>query len=357
MATLQNYKDCFKSKLAEAARIINGHITDGVPDGELISVIRALRYMNPEHLQADYNDLLTNAVYLIKYYAYAAEYAVMFNSVINREMDAKRDSEEYIRRISPVTFGCGSFNSTWSLGFDFACRKDFNPRFNYSVPEVDTGVDLARWPLTFDMSQYPGHISTVLAQTDIVSYISEHLNGDVNLLSFNKILNELPDHAVDGIVDALRRRAEEGLFSGGVYYLCISHSKSEYDGKDGVKAIAGRLADAVNVNNEFDVDDTVPECFYGNRFSSNRLAKMKVIDPQTSTKCYCFNSSANDKYLPVSCLFDGAFEVTGEVSDLINVLDEYVQAHMPGDEFRVIRTTSQIRLQVIRLTRRTGGDI
>jgi hypothetical protein len=348
--------------MEDAVRIINSHINNGVPDDELLNVIQALKYMDPEHLQADYGDELTNSVYMVKYgAAYALEYAVMYDAVFNREKAAQYNHQKYISNIKPVTFGCGSFISTWSLGFIYADKSEHCNRFNFIAPDVDIGVDLARWPLSFDLSEYEGHIRQELKQMDITEYINEHWNDSVNLLAFTKILNELPAETVNSIINAIKRKAEEGCFSGDVYYLCISHSKNEYDGKRRVQEIAEKLIDAINVNDDFVVDDTIPSYFYKNFYensgSSYNLSKLKEIDTSASTKCYCFNSNGQNTYLPVRALFGNAFKISKNIDNLTHQLQDYVETNQEDGEFRAIRSTSQVRLQVIRFTRKTGGNV
>ena len=356
--TYNEYKNYFEEKMNEAMRTVNEHITDGVPDDELLGVISALRYMNPTNLSADYSDKLVDSVYLLKYgHSYAFEYAAAYDAIINREIDAKRHRKNYIRTIRPVTFGVGSGISTWALGFAYANKTEHSSWFNFKYPYSDTGVDLTRWPVTFDMED-EGGVKLYFNKADIVDYITNHWYGNINLMAFTKVLNELSSNVVDEVIDGIEHRAREGCFDGNVYYLLLSHSKSEYDNEAYVQGIAQRLINAINYNGDFDVDDTVPEYFSGNLNSSDPRHKMVPVNNGSSVKCYGFESGENGYHHHVGeYFFNDSFRISANINNTTKLLKDYVEANVPGTDFRTVRTTSQIRLQIIRFSRRTGGDI
>ena len=353
MTILSNYKNAFETTMSEALSTVREHIVNGIPDNELLRVISALVYMNPQHLQADYSDELVDSVYLLKYgHAYGFEYAAAFDAIINREIDAKRHKKRYIKTVRPVTFGVGSAISTWALGFAYANKAEYSSWFDFKCPYSDIGVDLTRWPVTFD-TDFEGGIKLYLNKKDIVDYICNHWYGKINLMAFTKVLNELPDNVVDDVIDAIESKARAGCFNETVYYLLLSHSKSEYDDNARVQGIAQRLINAINYNGDFEVDDTVAEYFSGNLHSDDPRHKMVPVANGSSVKCYGFESNANGYHHHVGeYFFNDTFKISDNINYTTKLLKDYVDANADGVDFRAIRTTSQIRLQIIRFSRR-----
>lgn len=345
--THQELINLFNETMSEASAIVSSHIINGIPDDELINAIVALRYMDPNHLGANYSDRLTGALYFIKYgHAYAFEYAAMFDAVLNCENEKAGENAAHIDSIKPVTFGCGSFISTFSLVFAYSNKKENRRNFRIHQPGTDIGVDLTQWPLTFNQEG----MNAELKQMDIVDYIANHFDPSANLLAFTKILNELDSNVVDAIIDAIRNKAQAGAFSGNVYYICISHSLSEYEHNPSVRGIAERIIEAINVNNEFEIDDSIPEYFYQNTVSDDERLKLLPVDPDELCKCYGFVSGDDDKYVSVQKFFGGSFNPAG-----IDDVTHQLKSHTP--EFRAIRTVSQVRMQIIRLTRIEGDNV
>ncbi|MCR5060010.1 MAG: hypothetical protein K6A80_03145 [Saccharofermentans sp.] len=352
MSKLTNYKNAFETKMDEALSIVNAHIRNGVPDNELLNVISALVYMNPQHLQADYSDELVDSVYLLKYgHAYGLEYAMAYDAIIEREIDAMRHKKDYIRTVRPVTFGVGSGISTWALGFAYAHKEEYSSWFKWS-PYSDTGIDLTKWPVIFDTG-FDGGVKFYFNKTDIVDYITNHWYGNINVMAFTKVLNELPSDVVDAVIDAIESKARAGCFGGDVYYLLLSHSKSEYDNNTDVQRIAQRLISAINYNGVFEVDDTVPEHFTCNKNSTDPCCKLVPINNGSPINCYGFASYATGRYHYVGdYFFNDTFKISDNINDTTKLLQDYVNVHVPHINFTAIRTTSQIRLQIIRLSRR-----
>ena len=359
MANLHDYNNYFTTKMNSVLNTVLEHIHDGVPDDELLDAISALRYMDPRHLAADYGNELVDSVYLLKYgHAYAFEYAAAYDAILNREKDAKYHRQRYIKTIKPVTFGIGCGISTWSIGFAYAHKEEYSSRFEgFACPRSDIGVDLTRWPVSFVMD-FEGSIMFDLNREDIVDYICNHWHGDINLLAFTKVLNELPRGVVDNIISAIEQKAREGCFDGNTYYLLLSHSKSEYDNDAYVQRIAQRLIDVINVNGDFDVDDTVPEYFSGNLHSNDPRSKMVPIINDETIRCYNFTSNERNEFKAIGyCYFYEPFKINGIIKDTTDRIQRYLRNNRPELEFRAIRTTSQICLQIIRLSRRQGGAV
>ena len=352
MSKLTNYKNAFETTMSEALSTVREHIVNGIPDNELLRVISALVYMNPQHLQADYSDELVDSVYLLKYgHAYGLEYAMAYDAIIEREIDAMRHKKDYIRTVRPVTFGVGSGISTWALGFAYAHKEEYSSWFKWS-PYSDTGIDLTRWPVTIDTS-FDGGVKFYFNKTDIVDYITNHWYGNINVMAFTKVLNELPSDVVDAVIDAIESKARAGCFDGNVYYLLLSHSKSEYDNDAAVQGIAERIIDAINYNCEFDVDDTVPEYFSYNKRAKYSCQKLNPVNNGSSVKCYGYSCNTNGNYQYVgNHFFNNSFKISDNINNTTKLLQDYVNANVPNVEYRAIRTTSQIRLQIIRLSRR-----
>ena len=353
MTKLNDYKNFFETKMNEALSTVREHINNGVPDDELLDAIEALRYMDPQHLSADYSDKLVDSVYLLKYgHAYAFEYAAAYDAILNREVYAKRHRSRYIKTVKPVTFGVGSGISTWSIGFAYAHKAEYSSWFDFKCPYSDTGVDLTRWPVSFDMD-FDGSVKLYHNKKDIVDFICNHWYGNINLMAFTKVLNELPEDVVDDVIDAIEQKAREGCFDGNVYYLLLSHSKSEYDNDAYVQRIAQRLIDAINVNGDFDVDDTVPEYFSGNLHSNDPRSKMVPMNNGASVKCYHFECNDLGYHQPIGqYFFNESFKISDNINDTTNQLKDYLDNYYADLDFRAIRTTSQICLQIIRFSRK-----
>ena len=335
----------------EACDLIQSHIVSGVMDQDLIDAIGYLDYRGalPAHT-FNYSDDLVNAVYFIKYgYAYAYEYHVMYDLILDSYLATQG-------RIFGVTcLGCGSLIDAWSLAYSKArLIEDDGKTYLDDLELRSIGNDLEEWAIRFisepgnvmesaypakDNPRYPGAAKN--AARDIVAFFDqESWYASYNTMFFSKILYELPATVLNDLIDSIRDKAINGKFTHNEYYICISHSKYRYETDARMKSIAGEIADAINTNGEFDITDDLLDT----------VGFLGTINDPGDLKCY---AAVRNNHFP----YDFS-EIVG-LEDLRIMIKNDLKASPRSTsygktvrDFRYINTTSQICLQVLKLTRR-----
>ncbi|MCR4740062.1 MAG: hypothetical protein K5886_07365 [Lachnospiraceae bacterium] len=349
-------------KMEYCRDLVNGHITGGVMDQELIDAIGCLDYRAAAGHRFNYSDELVDAVYFLKYgYAYAYEYHVMYDVLL-------RDYRATQGNIFGVTcLGCGSLIDAWSLAYSKARLAEDEGRNDVNDLELRyIGNDMEEWAVRFvsaagnvmeqayqacDNPRYPGGAKNL--SRDILSFLDqESWYASYDTIVFSKILNEIDDPTdptdpeLNRLVDLIRDKASMGLFKRDEYYICISHSYTSYRTNPRMKTIAGEIADAINANGEFDVKDdlldTVPF----------------LIDISAPADLNCYSSGDEDyldgDFAPIRGLDDLRSQIRRELTGTHRFASYNTQSPVSG--FRYVLKRSQICLQVLKLTRRGIGN-
>ena len=230
----------------------------------------------------DYSDTVFCDLYLTRFgYAYAFEYSVIYDAIIR-----SYSAIEQARNGSPVlgvsTLACGTMIDAWGLAYALACIKENDIQELQDDIELSYhGEDRTRWSFLFAGNQDGDQtlnscFNRVPSTRDLNIGADEFLkrveDGEyknyhwLNVMCFAKFLGELRENVICSIEAAIREAIEHGCFVGDAvnnrkeYYICISHSASTVNnnGDDRhLSEVASRIINALNVNNDFDVDPHV----------------------------------------------------------------------------------------------------
>ncbi len=262
----------FNDFMRDAALLLQKDIEEngGRPSRSIHTILETkLNFQNGNNPEEAYADGLCEAVYLLRYgYAYAIEYAVMYE-ILLKSYKALEMKDAPI--LGVCSMGCGSGLDAWALAYAKAKLMTEDNEVAKKIGLRYYGVDLRRWKLLLENSEssilhklypknnpnYPG--SAKNSPRSIVQFIKERRWYDsYNVLCFPKILNELDEDIEEELLDEISEAAQNGVFDKrNEIYICISHSKNDIKQKDGIEA-ATRIIKAINYNDEFVVDDTLP---------------------------------------------------------------------------------------------------
>ncbi len=348
--------ELFNEKMTYCCGLVNGHMSGGVPDQDLIDAIGALDYSGNELSSRNFNysKELVDAVYFIKYgYAYAYEYHVMYDVLLKDY----RAMQGYIFGVTCL--GCGSLIDAWSLAYSKAMLIEDNGKTGLNSLELRyVGNDLEEWPIKFtsssgnimkdaypalDNPRYPGTLGNKAQSIDAFfrddSWISSY-----NTILFSKILNELEDDVLDKLIYAISDKAKAGKFVRDEYYICISISKYRYEETSRMKTFAKEIIGAINYKNDFDVKDDLLR-------DVNFLENIADVGDYKCYSCSGSGELSND-FKPKECIVNLRKQIKQYVKDNKPVTTDKKSI----SEFRYVTTRSQICLQVIKLTRKSSEE-
>ncbi len=361
-----------------------------------------------------YDKKITSDFYLCRYAsAYAFEYAMMYDIVMR----------SFIKNgghgmLGVFSFGCGTMLDALSMVYAKARLGKYEDCYK-RCKLYYKGIDRTEWDRTYvyqTLAQNGTNKADDLihSQFEKICFYRMEINTFLqkkfieknsksvyhNVLFFPKILNEMKQIAIDGLVDKLAQLN----FNLDEYYICASHSFSDvqyYGGAD----IVTRIVDTINRNNQFEVCGDIWEMMGIEEIESfektwlgkkekqgkiddliditqnnedlNDLTRGKnlwdIMSEKHSAKpsfpCYCFKSNVQYKiknHRQEKCDFpqcindlNGDFSVNSAINKffskaLDNVLDETCK-HLKMNKAKntcPISRVSQITFQIIRLKRR-----
>lgn len=332
----------FGQKMRECAALITPHLTDRSPDAVVQGIINGATYRNADETDFHYEDPLYNAIYMARYgYAYAYEYSTIYRIIL----------EDYDDDIFGVTsLGCGSCIDAWALAYTNS-KQSVWKSIRYA------GTDLKVWGIQLKPEdgnvmeraytnedgrvrmRYPGMNRM---QDDLFSfYDNNRYQSLYNTVLFPKILNELNPVDLASLLTIIRDHANEYTADRN-RYICISHSRDAYNSQPAMRSIAREICDAINYDNRFTVDDTLPGRWSG--LGGGR--RLNNVSPGEYA-CYEFPLNQYRYYDRVEYL-NSDFEVISEMSDVRNALDAYI-CTLPG-RHGCVSSTSTSLFQIIKLS-------
>lgn len=367
-----------KALMRRAADIINSHIDEetGNPSNELYEMIGAatnfIRGNNPaEH----YENELCDAIYFLRYgYAYAFEYAMMYEILI-KSYRALEQEEHPI--LGVCSLGCGSAIDAWSLAY---AKEKLAEEGNELASRLSLryyGLDLRQWAMNINCVENNNVLQTVYSDKapnipgqpnnpprDIVQFFREReWYGSYNAILFPKILNELPEEVVQNMLREIRLAVEAEEFRRrDEMYICISHSKSDVADEDSYSIeIANQIIEAINHNNEYVVESNIPAIWNEGRLEKHHVRVVErenEQEEQDNRQCYEFKPygtwlpNGDSRYAKISEI-EGDFETIREFEELTEHLLQMENIHFR----RPIKYPANIVFQIIKLTRiRNEGE-
>ena len=170
----------------------------------------------------EYEHVQTQRLYLLRYaYAYAFEYADMYERVLKQLDDPKK--------ISVVSFGCGTMLDYWSLVYAIKEQREIPCRIDYR------GIDKIQWHYQF-ISRRKDNMHFELE--NITNFFDDENALDSDVYFFPKSISEFSDGEMETILDGFKTKNIRKK----VFYVCVSLRKKNetFDEKrthDIIKAI------------------------------------------------------------------------------------------------------------------------
>lgn len=329
----------------------------------------------------DYADPVFCDLYLTRFgYAYAFEYSVIYDAIIR-----SYSAIEQARNDKPVlgvsTLACGTMIDAWGLAYALACIKENGIQELQDDIELSYhGEDRTRWSYLFagnrDGDQTLNSCFNRVPTTrdlniDAAEFLRRFEDGEyknyhwLNVMCFAKFLGELPEGVVCDIEDAIHEAIDHGCFvaedmnNRKEYYICISHSASTVNngGDDRhLSEVASRIINALNVNNDFEVDphvmDISPYCNRQDNGNDVRLVGTDEVIPMYgfSKSTSLQNDSGETKISELNPDF-GNEAVDRRLDCLWELfIRNDITVRYP------MKKAKYLRFQVIKLTRRQGNN-
>ena len=331
----------------------------------------------------DYSDPVFCDLYLTRFgYAYAFEYSVIYDAIIR-----SYSAIEQARNDKPVlgvsTLACGTMIDAWGLAYALACIKENGIQELQDDIELSYhGEDMTRWSYLFAgnrdgdqtlnscFSRIPSTRDLNIGTDEFLRRVEdgEYKNYHwLNVMSFAKFLGELPEAVVCNIEDAIHEAIEHGCFVGEdmnnrkEYFICISHSASTVNngGDDRhLSEVASRIINALNVNNDFEVDpcvmDISPYCNRQNSYGDD----VGLVCTDEDIPMYGFAQTIRfpDKTLGAKISYLNPDFGNEEVDQLVDRLWELFEQNGINTARKPISRAHYFKFQVIKLTRRQGNN-
>ncbi len=330
----------FHETMENCAGIIEEHMPYDRPDSYVEDILDKT-YENADSEDYQYDKKLPNAIYMARYgYAYAYEYSVIYQILLGDYADDT---------FSVTSIGCGSCMDAWSLAYE-------NSRLSQKKKIMYAGVDLNVWDIQFTPEhgnamekaytngtqvemQYPMPGNDMNA--DILKFFEEKTYPyEYNVLFFPKILNELSEDVMRGLLERIGKNADK-FKADRTYYFCISHSRDKYSNLPIMKEIAQRICETINYDNRFEIDDSLPGRWTG----LGQEKMLQVVSPPNEYACYEFPKDQRGLYEQIQSL-NPDFTPEGKMKDERILLNAYLSNHQMH-QF-VSRTSTSI-FQIIKL--------
>lgn len=344
---LLNY---FNTQMLHAENVIENQ-----SDINLFSALVNLNYSDAQNQDFCYDQELTNACYFWKFgYAYALEYAVMFECLL-RSYNAEEDSI-----LGICDLGCGSMIAAWALAYAKEKLREEGHHINNdnSLDNLSlryVGVDVTKWSIQFCSEEdnvmsrvYPINNPRFLKDgdndgMDIVDFFrNETWYQSYNIMCFSKVLNELPENTINQLITSISNAAQNGKFKRNEYYICISHSKTGIRYTD-QNRIADRIIQAMNYNDQFDVNDRIPSVW-------------NEVYPPEKQLAENLDDNICKYYTMESNMYFDRFNPDFNRFNVFRNADERIRNVLQGYYRNPMKNASNAVFQIIKLTRKEENN-
>lgn len=345
--------------MERAAVSIKDNITPAFSN-DLKAVIKELNFIDGNYPGNQYRNKLFEEYYFFRYgYAYAFEYALLYENVL-KSYQAREDSI-----FGVCSLGCGSLIDAWSLAY---AKAKLEEEGNQNIANLSLryyGVDIRKWPIILgeepqsclrdcypeNNPRYPECPDNSNQEMDLVDFFKQNeWFSSYNTIMFPKILNELDDGALDKLILGVEDASKRNQFNKrDELYICVSHSKSNIKNKvDRQVNAAQRIVNAINRNNEFEIEYDLPEQW---NCVAEKSHQLKRLD---GTYCYEFVTNDNNEYEYIEKI-NSDFTRIKSFQDIGKQLRNYArqESELKDTDYRnPVTTTSQIVFEIIKLTRK-----